>query len=410
MRRLTEQEKKQLGLLIKYYRQALYRSRSQDRREYTQKNFAKGICSQAQLSRIENGEVIRDHEIYGALLKKLNLSHERLKGRDTFLFDEFVHNLLFDLNRSDRVIDYERAYRQLEYFQGLFADNIIYLHYTYALELVLLVLHEDYDEAGALYDLVEGTLDILPNPLLILTLQYLGRFHSQNKNFKKAQIHLELALEHMLSERVDNPSVFLDLAQNAIWLNEDRKASAYLAEAGEHFKQDPLLRALIDYYYSIIYAKAGEYDESIGKIYMALEHLQHYPYPVPQRKNKLIIALVIMHLLNGDRLGARDVLITVPKEHQTDDHHFLFAYIARDFTLFPLIQRHYNKLADFYMAKEKDRVFELDIASRLYDYPYPLILLILKDYYWYLKARKKYKKALDLIERYRLLLNIFVSS
>ena len=84
------------------------------------------------------------------------------------------------------------------------------------------------------------------------------------------------------------------------------------------------------------------------------------------------------------------------------------AYCKNDFSNLQLIQRHFQQLVKFYQIKEKDHLFEREITYRLFDYPYPFILLILRDYYRYLKEHKKYKKALDLIERYRLL-NIFLN-
>lgn len=405
MRRLTREEKKQLGILIKYYRQAMYRSRIANRSDFTQRNFARGICSQAQLSRIENGEPVRDHELYGRLIHKLRLPFERLRYRDVHLFDELVKNLIEYQNRSDKVIHFEKAKIQLLHFQRLFQNNIIYLHYTYALELVLHVLHEDYDEANTLCELVEETLEILPPYLLIVTLQYLGKLYVYDQDELKAQMYFQLSLEHMLKKGIENPSIYLDLARNVIYLNQDIRAREYLIEAEASFHSDPLNLLMLDYYYSIIYAKEGDYDESIGNLINTLHRLEEYPYPIPRRKNKLIISLVIMYILNGDLFNAREVLNRVPESRQTDVNHFLLAYLDDNFQKYNLFQRHYKQLASFYQNKERsrERYFELNIAPHLFVYPYPLVLLILRDYYRYLKTNKKYKKALDLIEEYQVL-------
>ena len=196
-----------------------------------------------------------------------------------------------------------------------------------------------------------------------------------------------------------------DLARNVIYLNQDIRAREYLIEAEASFHSDPLNLLMLDYYYSIIYAKEGDYDESIGNLINTLHRLEEYPYPIPRRKNKLIISLVIMYILNGDLFNAREVLNRVPESRQTDVNHFLLAYLDDNFQKYNLFQRHYKQLASFYQNKEpsRERYFELNIAPHLFVYPYPLVLLILRDYYRYLKTNKKYKKALDLIEEYQVL-------
>ena len=214
MKRLTDQEKKQLGILINYYRNLYFRSKNKYAQEFKQVNFCKNICSQTQLSRIENGEVIQNQEIYVALLKKLKLFCEKIPAKEIMIFNTYVDNILISQNDDRLIINYSEYVTIVNQYQVIFRKNIIYTHYNYVLEFILAILNNDLEEASYIINDIEKTLEILPDTLLILALQYLGQYYHFLQDYDNANKYYLFALEHMHKYNINNPVIYLDIAYN----------------------------------------------------------------------------------------------------------------------------------------------------------------------------------------------------
>lgn len=403
MKRISEGEKRQLGVIIHFYRNQRYRSDLSNKDDYKQVNFSKGICSQAQLSRLENGGVLKQQEVYEQLLSKLNLPFEKTKAKDVLLFDKIFQEIYVHHNTDYSVINTQLYQNYIESYQELFKDNILFTHYTYALEWIILVLKEDYEEAQHLREVVEETLDLLPISYLILTLQYLGHYYRCKKQYDLAHKYYLLAIEHMAKEGVSNPIIYMDIAYNCLYLNRDLIAYKYLGRALSAFKNHELKRAEIYRYYSIIYLKAGYYDESLANLLKAKVALNHYPHPVPQRLSELIVLESIIHYLSGDQVNAQEMFDRAKAYALTDRILWLEIILNRERPLENGFKESiYDHINAFYRSLDRDKFFEDGIESLLNDLPIEVSLVIVLDHYRYLKEGKKYKKAIELAERYHL--------
>ena len=120
-----------IGRLIGIYRE---QRRGKTQNSFTQRAFAKDICSVNTLKRLESGEVPRDEEVYIILLDKLGLK---------FGYYELVDNALVELMES--------LYEAIEYYR---LDEIICLCER---ALSLLEKVKDYIYYNELHTLFEAT-------------------------------------------------------------------------------------------------------------------------------------------------------------------------------------------------------------------------------------------------------------
>jgi hypothetical protein len=401
MKRLNDNEKRQLGYLIHYYRNQLFKSQLENKNDYKQINFCSHICSQAQLSRLENGDPIKDQAVYEQLLQKLQLQCEKLLLKDIVFFEKTFKEILVYQNNDDLIINYQQYILLVNQFQNQFKKNIIYTHYNYALEFILMILNDDFEEAEYLLDDVIGTLDILQGEYLILTLHYLGLYFSHGHDYRLAVKYYLSCIEHMTKLNVRNDLVYIELSYNYICMNDLLRAISYLDQVQYLLDRNNFLMLERIYrYYSIIYLKKFYYDECkeyFQKAFKLIENINK-----PALKSNLITIKCIALYLKHDLEGCKEQLELAKKLDYSDRIKILDRIINHDIKLKNKYQdKSYTVLDTFYEAVDRESYFEDELKNYLPNLAPDLMILVIYEYYHYLKDHKKYKKALDLAEQYR---------
>lgn len=402
MKRLSDLEKKQLGVIIQYYRNYYYRSNIKNKEQFKQVNFCNGICSQAQLSRLEHGDVLKDHNVYYALLDKLNLFYEKVSAKDYVEFESYFENILMVLNDEHQVINYNEYLFVINKYHNTFKKNIIYTHYNYALEFIVAILNDDVEEATCLLEEVENTLDILKPKLLVITLYYLGLYYHLIKDYNQANKYYFLALENMDKENINIPMVLVDLAYNNIRFGKYLYALNYLYQAKELLDNSHryVILTKIYQYYGLVYLYTKYYEDGINILNKALE------YSIKANKRYLILQvyclLVVGHHLNGDKLEANNILLEV-KEKYVDEEIELISFIIKNSKEDSLINYHtkyFSLVQEFYLLpNNRDDYYENNLEKILPHLPDSIYLLLINEIYSIYKGNKKYKKVVDFLEK-----------
>lgn len=394
MKRLTNQEKKNLGILINYYRNMHFRSDNDNKQNFKQVNFCKNICSQAQLSRLENGEPLIKQEIYEALLNKLNLHCEKIATKDIMIFETYLENILISQNNDKLLINYNEYVLIINDFQNIFKRNIIYTHYNYVLEFIINVLNNDLEEAEYLYEAIENTLEILPPKFLVLALQYLGKLNDLKRDFNNATKFYLLSIEHMHKHKINNPIIYLDISYNYIKKHQYIYALDFLNKAFYIFNKsnNNVKLANIKEYYGLIYLYNRYYDEGINYL---LEALQIAENKTSYRK-KIINLLTAGYYLKNEY---QEALNYVNKTLDTSEGKLLSFIINKSEEIITFDNKHYNEVAKFYLSStNKEFHYEKYIKPIINELPDEIKLVIINDIYINYKSGKKYKKILELVE------------
>lgn len=405
MKRLTEQEKKQLGILIHYYRNQMFRSEHTNKDEFKQVNFCKGICSQAQLSRLEHGEPLKDQIIYEALLDKLNLRCEKVQLKDTIQIDRVFTELLQFQNDDHLIINTNQYIFLVNKFQNLFKNHIIYTHYSYALEFILYVLKEDYEEASYIIKDIIENLEILEPNYLVLTLHYLGIYYSRIGELDKANQKYLLCIEHMIKDNISNNLILIDTAENYFKLNKTILALDYLHKAKVLFDSTHNILILERLYrlYSIIYLKEGYYDECVENLQKARQFINNTNRK--DLKSQLFwIQACACYLQNNtaDCLSLLDESERIqPQVEQLLIRFIMNTKLEDSGQLIGFDRKSYEIIGEFYLIEEyKEEYFEKEVKPILHELPIELSVVIIKDFFIYLKSHIKYKKAVEIFEEF----------
>ncbi len=404
MKRINNEEKRQLGFIIHYYRNMYFRSNMKNAEEFKQVNFCRDICSQTQLSRLENGEPVKDNLIYESLLSKLNLSLEKVSPNDYNLMITYFDNILTYQNDDSVIINYNDYVMKINYFQNIFKKNIIYTHYNYALEFILSVLNEDLEEADYIIDDVENTLDIFSAKQLILTLQYIGNYYYLKKEFNKANKYYLSAIEHMHKNNINNPIIYIEVAENEVMLNK------------ELYAVDNLNKALSYYLHTHHYEKLARIYYCYGLIYLINKHLVdgidflHNSLHYSKLKNKSSLILKNYYLIAvGYYLynmfdKALNYVLEAEKFMENDEGKILRFIISmkKEPTEGVILKTEiYYVVTRLYLEKEdREEFFEKNVKDYILELPDAVRLIVLYDMYYYYKDNKKYKKALELIDTF----------
>lgn len=398
MKRLNNESKKQLGTLIHYYRNSLFHSNSKDAQLYKQINFCKDVCSQAQLSRLEHGEILKDNQVYEIFLEKLNLDLEKVSGNDYSIFQTYFENILIYQNDDNLIINYNQYVLMINKFQNIFKKNIIYTHYNYAVEFILAILNKDLEDARYLIDDIENNLDILPPIYLVLTLQYLGSFYVLTYNFERANKYYLLAIENMVKFEIDNPVIYIDIAHNYIKMNHCLNGFIYLNKALNHFDNtyNDLILTKIYQHLSLIYLKKKRFEESIHHINKSLDYIIKANNTNLQHDINLI--KVIIYYSMRDYETALKLLKNIKHNHKSL---FIKKAIAPEEDI-DLDIEEYSTISKLYIHDNKEEWFEENIEKILTKFDEEINIMIIFDMYDYYKDNKKYKKAIDLKEKFNL--------
>ncbi len=404
MKRINDIEKKQLGHLIHYYRNLYFRSQAKDKEEYKQVNFCKNICSQAQLSRLEHGEILKDQEIYDAFLKKLRLNLEKVSTKEYVLFETYFENVLTYQNDDDLVINYNEYVLLINKCQNIFKKHIIYTHYNYALEFILSILSHDIEEAKYIVSDVENNLDILPPKFLIITLHYLGIFYHLIDDYDKANKYYLLSIEHMHKNKINNAIVYIDIAYNYVKMNQCIYALDYISKALDVFidtHNDEILESIYRCY-GLINLKNKYYHDGLNFLTTALKYSQK------TNKNHLIInnynlLSVGLYLVNqvDKALNIINKALKIKKTERAMLIKYVIEHKLGQKDDIQLKNKDYQLIINLYQREEyKEEYFEKEIEPKLSHLSETINLFILNDMYQYYKENKKYKKALELLETY----------
>ncbi|QVK17979.1 hypothetical protein KHQ81_14305 [Mycoplasmatota bacterium] len=404
MKRINDRTKRQLGLIIHYYRNLYFHSDAVNAVDYKQINFCHNICSQAQLSRLEHGEPLKDQEIYVAFLKKLKLNFDKVSNNDYILFETYFENILTYQNDDDLIINYNEYVLLINKFQNVFKKNIIYTHYNYALEFILAILADDIEEANYLRQDVEDNLDILPTKYLILTLQYLGIYYNKNNNYNKANKYYLLSIEHMHKSNINNSIIYIEIAFNYIKMNKCLYALDYLNKALEVFINTHNYEILERIYrcYGLINLINKYYDDGLNLLSISLD------YSIKTKKNKLILnnyyLISVGYYLRGNYDKAYNVINKAENLKETEQGKLIKLIISLKLEPVQPIKfddQNCRVISDFYLnTDDKETYFDKYIEPNLDKFLETTHLLVLNDMYRIYKENKKYKKALELLEKY----------
>jgi|SRR5690554_4960086 len=397
MKRLTNQEKTKLGILINYYRNLFFRSKSKNAQDFKQINFCKNICSQAQLSRLENGEPLKKHEIYYAFLIKLNLSCEKVSSKDLAIFETYLENIFISQNNDNLLINYNEYVLIINKYQNIFKNNIIYTHYNYILELVLMVLNNDIEEASYLIDDIKNTLDILPPKILVLALHYLGKYYHLIQDYNNSTKYYLLSIEHMHKNSINNPIIYLDITSSYIKKYQYIYAIDYINKALNYFidSENYTTIAKTYKYYGIIYLYNKYYDEGIN---FFMESLQYCKKSNIHNIEKTINNLIVVALyLKDEHQEALNILM---KSVDTDEGKLLYNIINQvENEDIKYNNKYYQSVAKFYNSTtNKELQYEKDIKPIINNLPDEIRLVIIHDVLKYYYSVNKYKKVLEIIE------------
>lgn len=401
MKRLSSVEKQQLGTIIHFYRQQLYKSSIPNRDDYKQVHFCKGICSQAQLSRLENGDVLKNNEVYRLLLEKLNLSMERLRLGDSERFHQLFLDVLMYQNNDEYIINTLHYHHYIQSYQKIFHRNIIFTHYNYALEFIIFVLEENWEEASYLLEIVEETLDILPPVYLVLTLHHIGLYCMHQQQFQEANKYYLLAIENMNNHDIENPLIYIDYADSLMRTHDYLIAFSYLNQAKQQLSEtnNHLLLARIYRSYSIIYLVRGYYDESRQHLVWANEQLhQSSQDNHDDERSNWFVEACLFYVLN-----MKDELRLLLKQMNRFPSHPWINYLkllAREPVDLSKNDPVFQLLHQFSQSDNKEQSFHL-LSNYLDQLPFILAYLIVLDFYRHLKIKNKYKKALEISEQYK---------
>ncbi len=405
MKRLSEEEKRQLGYLIHHYRNLYFHSNATNANEFKQTLFCKNICSQTQLSRLENGDVLKDQDIYFQFLNKLKLNLEKIPVKDQAIFNTYFENIITYQNDDSLVINYNDYVLQINSFQNIFKKNIIYTHYNYALEFILGILNDDLDEVSNLIEDVESNLDILPTKYLVVTLHYLGNYYYLINNYLKANKFYLLSIEHMHKNSINNSIIYLDTAINYIKMNKSIYVLDYLHKALDVFTgtHNYEILAKIYYFYGLVNLKNKYIDDGINHLYKSIKFSKKVnKYELLNSTYNLIS---IGYYLNGNFNKAFHFIKDVNLIESTEETSLIKLILHvknglkidnKEFSGEAL-----NLIKNLFMTKDdKETYFEKNIEHHLNDYSDTIKLLIINEMYYLYKENKKYKKALDHIEKY----------
>jgi tetratricopeptide (TPR) repeat protein len=402
MKRLSELEKKQLGILIQYYRTAFFRSATKNKEDYKQVNFCLNICSQAQLSRLERGDVIKSIEVYQKLLEKLNLACEKIPPKDFLIFETYFDNILIFQNDDSLAINYNEYISIINNYYNIFKNNIIYTHYNYALEFIIAILNKDISEARILIEDVESTLEILSPKYLVLTLQYLGKYFHLTRNFIKANKYYLLSIEHMHKYNIWNPIIYLDYAYNNIQINQYNYTLDYLYQALNSFSDSDNYEILakINYCYALVYINTKYYEDGLNFVIKAIE----YSKKVNKRsllKQQYLLLACLFYLIEDYQKALINVLEA--EKLSNDEDSKLFKYIIEKKLM---IKNTYEFSSDIYQNiyhyYDDSNHSEYKLVNSIKHLSDSLKIIILQELYQYYKNNKKYKRAIDLMEVYML--------
>ncbi|ERJ12443.1 tetratricopeptide repeat protein [Haloplasma contractile] len=399
-RRLTDKEKEQLGYIIHYYRNAYFHDKNEGYEHYKQVDFSKQICSQAQLSRLEHGEILKDFDIYYALLSKLSLKIDKIQSKIVTEFDVYFTNILKYQNDDHLMINYNQYILAINKFQNEFRYNIIYTHYTYALEFIIYMINEEYEEAGELLEYIEGTLEVYPKTYMIVILQYIGRYYEFRQDHDQAIKYYLSSIEYMMDLNKENPVIFIDIAYTYLKQGQGLKAISYLNQCHSIFENTHNLQLLerIHKIYGMLYLKNAYYDESRQHFRSAIKYSARSNEMNKLSKNMYFMALSYYFQDNIDRTKQ---LINKCLEHYNFERAILLKSIIekkRNTHIFnstgcDLVYKLYTTPDDhdvesiYKMIKKADTIINEDLNL--------LIKYRMLNFY---KKHKKYKKALRLVE------------
>lgn len=400
MKRLSDWEKKQLGVIIQYYRNNLFRSNIRNKDDYKQVNFCRGICSQAQLSRLEQGDVLKNQEVYAALLEKLNLKYEKVSSNDYIIFESYFESILSFHNDDNFIINYNEYLYIVNKYHNTFKNNIVYTHYNYALEFILALLNDDIDEASCFLEDVENTLDILKPKLLVITLHYLGLYYHLIKDYNQASKYYRLTLEHMNLERINNPVIFMDFAYNEIKKGKYLIALNYLHQGLTVINSNNYVMLTKVYqYYSLIYLYNKYYEEAIVALNDAIE------YSIHARKKtltKICYELMAISLyFNGNTFSALKYLEKSREILWTEELELIKFIITKgEINNEVILQNNlYKLIKEFLLSDNKDLFYEKHLEKDIPNLPDSLQILLKQLIYDVYKEAKKYKKVLEILEK-----------
>lgn len=96
---IQNEDKKKLGILIHYYRTHVFKHISQNL--FLKNKFDETICSRQTLSKIEQGEIIKNDSIYEELLEKLSLKYNTNQIVENIIKEEDYDRLLYACDYYD---------------------------------------------------------------------------------------------------------------------------------------------------------------------------------------------------------------------------------------------------------------------------------------------------------------------
>jgi tetratricopeptide (TPR) repeat protein len=403
MKRVTDEEKHKLGIIIHHYRNEYFHSKIESNNQYKQINFCKDICSQAQLSRLEHGDVIRDSEIYEKLLSKLNLRLEKLMSKDVMLFESYFDKIITYQNDDNLIINYNEYIVAINKFQNIFKDNIIYTHYNYALEFIISIIAEDYEEASYLVEDISQTIEVLPKKYASLTLHYIGNYYNHNHQYDIANKFYLVSIEYMHKHGIKNQLIYVDIAYNYLRVNRLIQSFDYLNKALFTFENthNYLILHRIYKYLAIIFLKQYDYAESLVYLDKSINCFDD------SKKRDLLSDLynlrATINYLNENYHDALDDCKQSIKLKDNDKGKLIDSIIKYKLNqeVNYTFEDVYNKIKAMYLEQGDKEVFFHDkLEDQLIKFDEDLKFLLINDMYHYLKDSKKYKKALDIYEHY----------
>ena len=180
-----ERRMNNIGLLIKM---------SRIQQNMKQVTLAKGICSTSYLSKIENNQTVPSDEVLQLLLSRLHLNIDELSTGD----EEALVGKLFNLYKEaiiERKKDLVEDKLKILYDKNfLFKDsNNYYLFNLYILRIKLIITPSSLEIEKILDGLDQMRVNFDNRQNFIFHINY-GLFYHQNKDYKKALLHLEQAL------------------------------------------------------------------------------------------------------------------------------------------------------------------------------------------------------------------------
>lgn len=238
----------------------------------TQSQLAKGICTQALISRIENNDTLPKKDILEKFEKRLKLEHNELNIYVTLKSNQHkINDVIHEMRDSLDRRDYKSIEILLNYNHDVIESSKDINDTAFFKWMEASVAHQLYDESEEALDILCAIpVDKLQSELSIEIVNATGLIYYQKKDYKKA-ITIFYSGMQTIDDDVDFKIHAKLLFNYALTLEESdqlREALSILISGTELLLENDSLYLLGDFYYTkaFIYDTMNNYDEALNNL------------------------------------------------------------------------------------------------------------------------------------------------